>query len=251
MTNLFLFVMALVAQKEQLTETKSVLTPKIYSHLQKLVEEDKPLAPIHEKARKELAEVILKHYQAIEDPLAEKSQAKELAIILICTGNSRRSMMGAAMGNASAAYYGFNEVRFYSGGTIPSAFNSRSIKALSEVGFQIEGSGEKAAAGVKGEENLYYWVNWGTGGKAKSLEFSKHYGDVKNPQKDFIALIVCDEEDCPKVETSRKRILAPFDDPKVYDGKPKEAEKYAERRDDLGRLLLSSFSLAKEQLKPR
>ena len=79
------------------------------------------------KATLDYFNVIVEQYQ----------QGKELSIILVCTGNSRRSMMGAAMGNASAAYHGFSDLRFYSGGTTPSAFNSRSIRALKEIGFKI------------------------------------------------------------------------------------------------------------------
>ena len=37
------------------------------------------------------------------------------------------------MGNIAAAYYGLPNVRFYSGGTAPSAFNSRTIAALGEI----------------------------------------------------------------------------------------------------------------------
>jgi protein-tyrosine-phosphatase len=162
-------------------------------------------------------------------------------------------MMGAAMGNASAAYHGFSDLRFYSGGTTPSAFNSRSIRALKEIGFKIEPTGGKTKPGPKGEDNPFYQVSWLKDQGWNCIEFSKHYSDPKNPQKDFIALMVCDEADsaCTVVMGAKKRIPVPFADPKAFDGKPEEAAKYSERRDDIGRFMLSTLAIAKEQLKSK
>ena len=243
MVLLLLAGLLLPAQKEQ-PELQSKTFPAITNHLKSIATDGKSIATIHEKAQKELAKVIVEQYKS----------GNELSIILICTGNSRRSMMGAAMGNASAAYYGFSDLRFYSGGTTPSAFNSRSIRALKEIGFKIEPTGEKATAGPKGEENQVYNVLWGQGKGLRSIEFSKHYSDPKNPQKDFIALMVCDEADstCPVVIMgATKRRPVPFADPKAFDGKPAEAVKYSERRDHIGRFMLSTLAIAKEQLKSK
>ena len=242
MLMLLLAGLLLSGQKEQ-PELQGKTFPAITNHLKSISKDGKSIDTIHEKAQKELAKVIVEQYQP----------GKELSIILVCTGNSRRSMMGAAMGNASAAYHGFSGLRFYSGGTTPSAFNSRSIRALKEIGFKIEPTGEKATAGPKGEENQVYNVLWGQGKGLSGIEFSKHYSDPKNPQKDFIALMVCDEADgaCPVVMGAKKRIPVPFADPKAFDGKPEEAAKYSERRDDIGRFMLSTLAIAKEQMKSK
>lgn len=243
MVLLLLAGLLLSGQKEQ-PELQGKTFPAITNHLKIISKDGKSIDTIHEKAQKELAKVIAEQYQS----------GKELSIILVCTGNSRRSMMGAAMGNASAAYHGFSDLRFYSGGTTPSAFNSRSIRALKEIGFKIEPTGEKALAGSKGEENQVYNVLWGQGKGLSGIEFSKHYCDPKNPQKDFIALMVCDEADgaCPVIIMgATKRISLPFADPKAFDGKPEEAAKYSERRDDIGRFMLSTLAIAKEQLKSK
>ena len=240
---LLLAGLLLPAQKEQ-PELQSKTFPAITNHLKSIATDGKSIASIHEKAQKELAKVIVEQYQ----------QGKELSIILVCTGNSRRSMMGAAMGNASAAYYGLSDLRFYSGGTTPSAFNSRSIRALKEIGFKIEPTGEKAKLGPNGEDNPFYQVSWVKDQGWNCIEFSKHYNDPKNPQKDFIALMVCDEADstCPVVIMgATKRIPVPFADPKAFDGKPEEAAKYSERRDDIGRFMLSTLAIAKEQMKSK
>ena len=240
---LLLAGLLLPGQKEQ-PELQGKTFPAITNHLKSISTDGKSIASIHEKAQKELAKVIVEQYQ----------QGKELSIILICTGNSRRSMMGAAMGNASAAYHGLSYLRFYSGGTTPSAFNSRSIRALKEIGFKIEPTGKKAKPGPKGEDNPFYQVSWVKDQGWNCIEFSKHYSDPKNPQKDFIALMVCDEADsaCPVVIMgATKRISLPFADPKAFDGKPEEAAKYSERRDDIGRFMLSTLAIAKEQLKSK
>ncbi|MFM7097785.1 MAG: hypothetical protein ACKO16_10280 [Gemmataceae bacterium] len=229
----------LSGQKDQ-PVLQTMIFPSITNHLKSISKDGKSIAAIHEEARKELLKVIVEQYKP----------GRELSIILVCTGNSRRSMMGAAMGNAAAAHHGFSDLRFYSGGTTPSAFNSRSIRALKEVGFKIEPTGEKATPGPKGEENPVYNVIWGQK-TLRGIEFSKHYSDPRNPQKDFIALMVCDEADgsCPAVMGAKKRISVPFADPKAFDGKPEESSKYSERRDDIGRFMLSTLAIAREQLK--
>ena len=66
--------------------------------------------------------------------------------------------------------------------------------------------------------------------------------------------MVCDEADsaCPVVIMgATKRISLPFADPKAFDGKTEEAAKYSERRDDIGRFMLSTLAIAKEQLKSK
>ena len=72
-------------------------------------------------------------------------------------------------------------------------------------------------------------------------EFSKTYSDASTPQSGFAALMVCGEADaaCPIVRGAALRISMPYLDPKIYDGSAYESAKYAERRDDIGRLMLA------------
>ena len=81
-------------------------------------------------------------------------------------------------------------------------------------------------------------------------EFSKIYSDSHNPGKAFIALLVCDEADasCPNVPGASQRIAMPFQDPKSFDGSELEAIKYSERRDEIGRIMLSIVLKAKHHL---
>jgi arsenate reductase len=209
--------------------TRQDLFPKVRQHADLLVTQFNLIDEKHRGAAEDLVAWMTREY----------NPAKELAVFVICTGNSRRSMLGSTMGNVAASYYGLPKIRFYSGGTTPSAFNSRAIATLKEIGVEIDQSGIEAPRGDSGEENPIYNVTWGKG--QESREYSKKYSDSRNPQKDFAALLVCSEADavCPTVVGASKRIPLPYMDPKIYDGAPFEAAKYAERRDDMGRFMLS------------
>lgn len=221
-------------------EPKTEMYLNIHSHFEQLSKKPQEISGSHEKARLELVKEIVRRY--IKGGKAD--------LILVCTGNSRRSIMGAAMGNAAAAFYGLEGIRFFSGGTKPCAFNPRSITALKAVGFEIKETGEKAAKGLNGEENPCYKIRWGNVDSCSNVEFSKKYNDPFNPQKDFIAIMVCDEADmeCPSVVGASARISLPFADPKEFDGTPMESAKYAERRDELGWFMLSTFKMVREAL---
>ncbi len=84
----------------------------------------------------------------------------------------------------------------------------------------------------------------------ETLEFSKHYSDLHNPCSGFAALMVCThaDEHCPNVIGASRRISMPYLDPKVYDGSEYESAKYAERRDDIGRLMLAVMLKARRKL---
>ena len=217
-----------------------MIYPGLEVSLGKLAVENPEISDIHISARRDLVQAVCE--------LKEKQDS--VSIIMVCTGNSRRSMMGAAMGNAAVAYHGLDGIRFFSGGTKPSAFNPRAIRALREMGFVIHETGENAPPGADGEFNPCYNVHWGIG-NCFTREFSKRYDDLANPRKDFIAIMVCDEADmeCPTVQGAFRRISAPFADPKEFDGTNQESARYAQRRDDLGRFMLSTFEMVRAELK--
>jgi hypothetical protein len=184
-----------------------------------------------------------KHYpgadQLVEWIAKNNRREEPLAVIIICTGNTRRSMLGAAMGNAAATYYGLTNIKFYSGGTDPVAFNPRTIATLKAIGFEIEATGKEATPGPGKEKNPIYQMSWGKGFTAQ--EFSKVYSDDPNPKKGYAAILVCSEADaaCPTVNGASIRIPVPYLDPKAYDDSELETAKYAERRDDIGRFMMN------------
>ena len=220
------------ALESSIPESRKKLNAKLRAHAECLTTSFDMIDEEHREAAQQLAKWMVSKYET----------GKPLDVIVVCTGNSRRSMIGAAMGNLSAAYYGLSNVRFYSGGTAPSAFNSRSIKTLSDIGFSIEATGAEATRGDAKTENPIYRVSWGEG--MESTEFSKHYADQGNPQQGFAALMVCTEADtgCPNVVGASLRLSMPYLDPKSYDDSSIETLKYAERRDDIGRTMASVMS---------
>jgi arsenate reductase (thioredoxin) len=84
----------------------------------------------------------------------------------------------------------------------------------------------------------------------ETTEYSKKFDDRANPQQGFVALMVCSEADaaCPLVKGAAVRVSMPYLDPKIYDGSIFEAAKYAERRDDIGRLMLATMMQARQRV---
>ena len=193
--------------------------------------------------------------QLVDWIAANYKPGQPLHVTCVCTGNSRRSILGATTGNIAAAYYGMPEVRFHSGGTKPSACNARTIRALKAIGVEIEPTGDEAPRGEPATANPKYRVRWGQPAessepKLETIEFSKTYFDPANPQKNFAALMVCSEADasCPSVKGASLRVSMPYLDPKIYDGSSLEESKYDERRDDIGRLMMSVLMRAQYRL---
>ena len=157
-------------------------------------------------------------------------QKKEHAISVnvICTHNSRRSHIGQLVLKLGAYYYGIDHFQSFSGGTEATAFNPNAVAALKRIGFDI-------TTHIAGP-NPRYEVSFGTD-LPKELLFSKVFNDDTNPTRDFAAVMVCSEADeaCPFVPGAAARFSLPFNDPKAFDGKPEETEKYDEAVQLIGR----------------
>jgi arsenate reductase len=221
-----------------LPESRKRLNPGVAAHADLLTTSFDMIDEAHRDAGGKLVEWLAKSYKP----------GQPLHVTVICTGNSRRSILGAATGNVAAAYYGMPEVRFHSGGTAPTAFNPRTVAALKAIGVEVEPDGREAPRGEPSTANPVYTVRWGPG--LEAAEFSKTYSDAANPQEGFAALMVCGEADagCPLVRGAAVRISTPYLDPKIYDGSVYESQKYAERRDDIGRLMLCVMMQARNRL---
>jgi hypothetical protein len=219
-------------------ESRTRLAPKLKEHADYLSTTFDQIDELHRSAGEKLAHWIAASYRP----------EKPLHVTVVCTGNSRRSILGSSMGNLASAYCGMPEIHFHSGGTAPTAFNPRTVAALKAIGFAVEPTGSEAPRGEPKTANPVYRVSWGEG--METLEFSKHYGDQANPQAGFAALMVCSEADagCPFVKGATLRVSMPYLDPKIYDDGAYEVAKYAERRDDIGRLMLSVMVQARGEL---
>lgn len=222
-------------------ESRTKLARKLREHADYLTTTFDMIDPPHRDAGESLAHWIAARYEP----------GKPLHVMAVCTGNSRRSILGASMGNLAAAYYGMPEIRFHSGGTAPSAFNPRTVAVLRSIGFEVEPTGKEAERGEPKTKNPIYRIAWGDG--LETLEFSKQFADRSNPQAGFAALMVCGEADsaCPFVKGASLRLSMPYLDPKIYDDGAYESAKYAERRDDIGRLMLSVMVQARASLRAK
>ena len=218
------------------------MLPALASHARLLTTGFDQIGESRRESMRDLVNWIVENYKPGE----------ELPLVFICTGNSRRSMLGSSLGNLAAAHYGLEAIRCYSGGTKPSAFNPRTIAALKEIGFAIEPTGKQAEPGAEAANPLYK-VCWGDsvrGSPQEFLEFSKRFDDPQNPRKGFAAIMVCSEADaaCPSVPGAGIRISLPCLDPKLFDDTDFETKKYAERRDDIGRTLMAVMMQARLKL---
>jgi arsenate reductase len=226
-------------------QSRAALLPAVCRHIELLTTSLDMVDAKHRDAGQLLSDWIGKHYRT----------GKQLDVIVVCTGNSRRSILGATMGNIAAAYYGMPEIRFHSGGTSPTACNQRTVATLQEIGVEVKPTGGEASRKDQKTANPIYRVRWGSGNldgafPLEALEFSKHYADESNPHEGFAALMVCDEADaaCPFVPGADLRVSMPYVDPKLYDNSPFEKVKYAERRDDMGRLMVAIMLQARQRL---
>ena len=230
------------ALEADVPDSRKRLSPNVAAHADLLTTSFDLIDEPHREAGETLADWIVGSYKP----------GQPLHVTVVCTGNSRRSILGATMGNVAAAYYGMPEVRFHSGGTAPTAFNPRTVACLKVIGVEVEPTGSEAPRGEPKTANPIYRVRWGQTGEPalEATEFSKTYFDASNPQEGFAALMVCGEADaaCPFVKGAALRASMPYLDPKIYDDSRFEAAKYAERRDDIGRLMLSVMMQVRNRL---
>ena len=173
----------------------------------------------------------------VSEFVATKRAAREDAeLVFICTHNSRRSQMGQLWAAAAAAHFEIAGVVAYSGGTEATAFNPRAVAAMQKAGFVIENPGGA---------NPRYRVTLGEDGPVIEC-FSKRYDDPPNPALGFAAIMTCSEADeaCPVVAGAALRVPIQYEDPKIADGRPNEADRYDERCLQIGTEMLYLFSRA-------
>jgi arsenate reductase len=137
-----------------------------------------------------------------------------------------------------ASYFGIQNVFCYSGGTEATALYPMIAETLSTSGFQIKkiALGNNPIYSIKYDDNAHPIIG-----------FSKKLDDDFNPKSNFAAIMTCDSanEACPFVPGAEKRIPITFEDPKVYDNSPLQAQKYNERSLQIATELLFVFNQIK------
>lgn len=161
---------------------------------------------------------------------------KEINLNYICTHNSRRSQFGQVWGKVVAAFFGYSQIKTFSGGVEVTACNERTIKALETTGFAIENPGG---------ENPKYQVTYSENAPAIEL-FSKQFDNEVNPESDFAAIMTCShaDENCPFIPGAQ-RISVTYEDPKAFDDTPQESEAYLERSKQIATEMKYVFSQIK------
>ncbi len=185
---------------------------------------------IEESRKKQLAQLAA---------LLEKrlSQGLPIKLVFICTHNSRRSQMAQLWAQEAAEHYKLQGVECFSGGTEATAFYPAAVKALNSVGFQIEA--------LDAGENPNYRARWSEASELRM--FSKTFDHSENPNRDFIAVMVCSDadENCPFVPGAEARFSLPYEDPKAYDGTEEEAQQYEARSTQIAAEMHYTMQLAK------
>ena len=167
--------------------------------------------------------------------ISKKNQNKSINLVYICTHNSRRSHFGQIWAQVAARYYNVKNVHAFSGGTEITAFNINAISAIKRVGFDVRK--------INDEINALYHIYFDD--TEKPIEcFSKLYNDIKNPHRDFSAIMTCSdaEKNCPFIPGAELRIGTTYSDPKAFDNTTLQDIKYDERCKQIGLETLYTFS---------
>jgi arsenate reductase len=163
------------------------------------------------------------------------SDNQKIRINFICTHNSRRSHLSQVWAQTLAYHFNIKNVFCYSGGTESTALFPMIAETLQNSGFQIKT--------ISKNENPIYSIKYAKN-EHPVIGFSKKLDNDFNPKSEFVAIMTCDSanESCPFVSGAEERIPITFDDPKVFDGTPLQAEKYKEKSLQIATELFYVFS---------
>lgn len=203
------------------------LFPKLEKSIQKLNSE------VISTERKKILQTLIDYIQSKVD------QNQVVNLNFICTHNSRRSHLSQIWAQCLAFYFGFNQVRCYSGGTETTALFPMVVKTLENVGFKIKS--------IAQTENPIYSIKYASN-EHPITGFSKKLDDVFNPSSEFAAIMTCDSanESCPFVSGAEVRIPITYEDPKTFDQTPQQTEKYQERSSQIATEMFYVFSQIKK-----
>lgn len=181
--------------------------------------------------------------KTILQPLIDFVQQKansgaDIDLNFICTHNSRRSHLAQIWAQVASAHFNIPNVHCYSGGTEETALFPKVVETLTNQGFTIFKIAEtdNPVYAIKYEDNALPIIG-----------FSKQYDSPFNPASAFVAIMTCSQADggCPFIAGAEKRIPITFEDPKISDGSPQQAQVYAERSLQIATEMFYVFSMIK------
>lgn len=177
--------------------------------------------------------------QPLIDFIQQKVESQAtIRINFICTHNSRRSHLSQIWAQTIAQYYNIKNVQCYSGGTEATALFPMVAKTLENTGFNI--------TKLSSDNNPVYSIKY-SDNEQPIIGFSKTLDNTFNPKSNFAAVMTCSQADggCPFIAGAEKRIPITFEDPKLFDNTPQQAEKYQERSLQIATEMLYVFSQIK------
>ncbi|WP_299334994.1 protein-tyrosine-phosphatase [uncultured Psychroserpens sp.] len=206
-----------------MTSTK----PTLFSEIEDVIKQLNPQTISSE--RKAVLQPLIDFIQS------KVSKHKEIRINFICTHNSRRSHLSQVWAQTIANYFNIKNVSCYSGGTERTALFPMVAETLQNSGFQIHT--------ISNNDNPVYSIKYADN-EHPIIGFSKTLDDNFNPKSEFAAIMTCSQADggCPFIAGAEKRIPITFEDPKVFDNTPQQAEKYQERSQQIATELFYVFS---------
>ncbi len=160
---------------------------------------------------------------------------KAIRLCFICTHNSRRSHLAQIWAQTMAYHFRLASVSCYSAGTEATAIYPEIINRLQQTGFSIDILSEG--------ENPVYIIKFHRDEPAL-IGYSKTLENALNPQSNFCALMTCDTADqaCPTIWGAEQRVALSYEDPKLYDQTPQEAEMYEKRNREIATEMYYIFS---------
>lgn len=180
--------------------------------------------------------------QPLIDYIQDKVNNKEMIRLnFICTHNSRRSHLSQVWAQTMASYFNVNNVYCYSGGTETTALFPTVAETLKKTGFEI--------VTISEGKNPVYAIKY-SANEHPVIGFSKTFDNDFNPKSSYGAIMTCSnaDENCPFIPGAEKRITITYDDPKVFDNTPQQAEKYMERSIQIAKEMFYVFSKIKTDL---
>ncbi len=208
---------------EKMITAHSTLFPEIEKFIKKLIPET-------------ISDERKVHLQPLTHYIQSKVEgSQEIRITFICTHNSRRSHLSQVWAQTLAYYFNIKNVFCYSGGTESTALFPLVAETFLYSGFKVKkiSEGENPVYSIKYAENEHPIIG-----------FSKKLDDNFNPKSEFAAIMTCSEADggCPFIAGAEKRLPITYEDPKIFDGTPQQAEKYRERSLQIATELFYVFS---------
>ncbi len=203
---------------------------KFQERIQILLQQENHISTKRKKELVQLATIIFQ----------QKNEMGFSNVNFVCTHNSRRSQLAQIWFWYALHHFGIEQIKSYSGGTEATAFNHRMVEAVLRFGFLI--------SKLDDSENPNYKIQIGE--ERSQYLFSKKFLAESNPQKDFIAVMVCShaDENCPLVPGTYARIPLRYEDPKVADNTPSEAKSYDNKVLEIGREILYLVGFLKKKL---